>query len=644
MTFNHTPPTALLLLPDPVVEHLVKQVVTASGCSVITCTDRQSASQYLAERSPSLFVLAERLPEGSTLDWLEPVLRRNPAMPVLFYMEKKENATQQRVLEMGLVFTFSPPLLYQEMQQRVTAALRRGSQLQDWGQRHIRGNTDRLRQRLDELETMTRLGQTITSTLNLDDVLRAIVETAVDLTGSEEGSLLLMDTETGELYMRAGRNFQEDFVRTFRLPITDTLAGSVLRSGQPVVLDQNTPQKIKTSYLVHSLVYVPLKLCGTVIGVLGVDNRTGGMLDPDRTIKVLLALAEYAVIALQNAGIFSDMMAERNQLQAILANIQDGVLVIDLDERLILMNPLASEALGLEQNSSWLGRPILDVLEPEPLRQLVGGIGKNNSNHVDWTAEGGRVWSVQLTPIPEVGAAITMHDVSHLKKMDRIKSEFVHTVSHDLRSPLTAILGYVELIDRVGPVNEMQRNFIKRVQASVQNITRLVDDLVSLGQIEASFDLSRETVRMDQIARFVAEEMVDEFHAMNQTLNLVIPNELPVVLADPLQMRQLVSHLLDNAHKYTPDGGTITLAMEVDTNQLILVVQDTGVGIPSLDLLYVFEKFYRGANVSTETSGTGLGLAIVKSIVESHQGRVWVESPPGGGTRVAVVLPLARQS
>jgi two-component system NtrC family sensor kinase len=237
-----------------------------------------------------------------------------------------------------------------------------------------------------------------------------------------------------------------------------------------------------------------------------------------------------------------------------------------------------------------------------------------------------------------------MHDVSHLKKMDRIKSEFVHTVSHDLRSPLTAILGYVELIDRVGPVNEMQRNFIKRVQASVQNITRLVDDLVSLGQIEASFDLSRETVRMDQIARFVAEEMVDEFHAMNQTLNLVIPNELPAVLADPLQMRQLVSHLLDNAHKYTPDGGTITLAMEVDTNQLILVVQDTGVGIPSLDLLYVFEKFYRGANVSTETSGTGLGLAIVKSIVESHQGRVWVESPPGGGTRVAVVLPLARQS
>ena len=453
-----------------------------------------------------------------------------------------------------------------------------------------------------------------------------------------------MDTETGELDMRAGRNFQEDFVRTFRLPITDTLAGSVLRSGQPVVLDQNTPQKIKTSYLVHSLVYVPLKLRGTVIGVLGVDNRTGGMLDPDRTIKVLLALAEYAVIALQNAGIFSDMMAERNQLQAILANIQDGVLVIDLDERLILMNPLASEALGLEQNSSWLGRPILDVLEPEPLRQLVGGIGKNNSNHVDWTAEGGRVWSVQLTPIPEVGAAITMHDVSHLKKMDRIKSEFVHTVSHDLRSPLTAILGYVELIDRVGPVNEMQRNFIKRVQASVQNITRLVDDLVSLGQIEASFDLSRETVRMDQIARFVAEEMVDEFHAMNQTLNLVIPNELPAVLADPLQMRQLVSHLLDNAHKYTPDGGTITLAMEVDTNQLILVVQDTGVGIPSLDLLYVFEKFYRGANVSTETSGTGLGLAIVKSIVESHQGRVWVESPPGGGTRVAVVLPLARQS
>jgi two-component system, OmpR family, phosphate regulon sensor histidine kinase PhoR len=133
--------------------------------------------------------------------------------------------------------------------------------------------TSTLQRRVDELETLQRLGNSITGTLDLDSVLTSIVTAAVELTGAEEGSLMLLDEATGELYMRAARNFQEDFVRTFRLPVRDSVIGSVLSTARPVLLDEQTPQKIKTSYLVQSLVYVPLQMKGRVFGVLGVDNR-----------------------------------------------------------------------------------------------------------------------------------------------------------------------------------------------------------------------------------------------------------------------------------------------------------------------------------------------------------------------------------
>ena len=261
---------------------------------------------------------------------------------------------------------------------------------------------------------------------------------------------------------------------------------------------------------------------------------------------------------------------------------------------------------------------------------------------VELSIKDGRYFSVQTTAIPEVGLAITMNDITYLKKLDEIKSDFVNTVSHDLRSPLTAILGYIDLIDRVGPLNETQQEFVHRVQSSVQSITNLVDDLLNLGKIESGFDAHREKIFLDQLVRFIVEGFQNQIIDKRFDLKLVLPNGMPPVFANPAQLRQVIENLLDNAFKYTPPGGQIKVSVQVEQNQVILQVQDNGIGISPLDLPYIFDKFYRAGNVGN-VMGTGLGLSIVKSIIDNHQGRIWIESAPGQGTTATVMLALMEE-
>ena len=179
------------------------------------------------------------------------------------------------------------------------------------------------------------------------------MDAAVELTGAEEGSLLLLDEETGELYMRAARNFQDEFVRTFRLPVKDTLAGSVIRSGQPVLLDENTPQKIKTSYLVQSLLYVPLSVSGrTSLACWAWTTARTACPSPNHHLKLLSALAEFAVIALENSRLYTDTHYRAQKLETILTEVRDGVIVIDQDQRLMLVNEVVREALQLGERTT----------------------------------------------------------------------------------------------------------------------------------------------------------------------------------------------------------------------------------------------------------------------------------------------------
>lgn len=334
----------------------------------------------------------------------------------------------------------------------------------------------------------------------------------------------------------------------------------------------------------------------------------------------------------------ASLQRQVNEFDAIFNNIGDGVFILDKRTRIILINQAACQTFGITVESVF-GRPAAEAIPHPDLQSLLARPAGERLKYHEVNFDDGRVFNARYTAIPNVGFAITLQDISYLKELDRIKSDFVHTVSHDLRSPLTSVLGYAELIGRTGPLNEHQRDFMTRLQASVQNITGLVNDLLDLGRIEAGFDTRREIVQLENILGYTLDLLGGQIGAANLDVRFDPPPDLPPLKANPLRLRQMLDNLIGNAIKYSPPGGQIDVGLRAEDGQVILSVRDDGPGIPLADQPRIFDKFFRAGNVPESVQGSGLGLAIVKSIVDSHQGRVWVESAPGQGSTFFVVLP-----
>jgi PAS domain S-box-containing protein len=330
--------------------------------------------------------------------------------------------------------------------------------------------------------------------------------------------------------------------------------------------------------------------------------------------------------------------SERHKLEAIIANIQDGVIVMDKNKNIILVNRAVRDIFNLD-GKEIIGRSLADTISNVDLRALLVRATDGPLKYHEINFDDGRVFNAQYTPIPQIGGAVTMQDISYLKELDRLKSDFIHTVSHDLRSPLTAILGYTELVERTGPLNSNQQEFLGRLQSSIHHITSLINDLLDLGRLEAGFDTRRELVRLDNVLKYSLDMFDAQVKKKNIKLIVAIAEDLKELRANPIRIRQMLDNLVGNAIKYTQPEGSVHVSMSMQGDQIILKVEDTGPGIPPEEQARVFEKFYRATNTVEDVEGSGLGLAIVKSIVDSHQGRVWVESIVGKGSSFTVLLP-----
>jgi PAS domain S-box-containing protein len=334
--------------------------------------------------------------------------------------------------------------------------------------------------------------------------------------------------------------------------------------------------------------------------------------------------------------------AERSRLELVFNNIHDSVMILDPKKNILLLNPAMCRAFDLNVKTA-IGKPVLDVLKHPDLIALLSRTGAVNNDPLQFhevNFPDGRVGNAQLTAIYEVGYAITMQDITYLKETDRIRSEFVSTVSHDLRSPLTSVIGYSELLERAGPLNKEQHDFLNRLRDGVQHITSLVNGLLDLGSVEAGFDTQREFVQLEGVLRYTLDMLHGQIKSKRLKVHTEISQPLPALRADPIRLRQVLDNIVGNAIKYSHTGGEIRISIRCEGDQMILQVTDQGPGIPPTDQQHIFDKFYRGSNVPLETEGSGLGLAIVKTIVEHHQGRIWVESALGKGSSFFIVLPL----
>lgn len=327
-----------------------------------------------------------------------------------------------------------------------------------------------------------------------------------------------------------------------------------------------------------------------------------------------------------------------DELDTILTQIQDGVIVISEEGTLMMVNHIARRAFGLA-DEDLIDKPYQEVFEQRDLLMAIRGESPDPSR-IEIEAEDKTFYRATRREMEGIGVVISLHDISYLKELNRMKTEFVNTVSHDLRSPLTSILGYVELIRRAGEVNRQQAEYITVIQDSVHQITKLINEVLDLGKIESRVDKEFTQISLTEIAKDVLVNMKPMIQESGNNLVTELDKDLPLIMGDEVQLRQMVENLVGNAVKYTPAGGVIEVKAARENELLIFQIKDSGRGIPLEEQKRVFEPFYRGQNVSEDTQGTGLGLAITKTVVDNHRGRIWLDSNLNQGSTFTIMLPI----
>ena len=335
------------------------------------------------------------------------------------------------------------------------------------------------------------------------------------------------------------------------------------------------------------------------------------------------------------------LLRQLSDLETLFENTHDLIFLLDHNQRLLFANRPVQE-LFIINSGSFSGKYYNEVFSHPRLLELIDSSQSDTSFWQELEIDHDLVFSVQAKQIVDVGQIFTLNDITQLKRVDRVKNEFVSAISHDLRSPLTAIMGYVELIERVGQINDIQKDFIQKIVSSVHNISNLIDDLLNLSQIEASYQPDREPVQINKLIHYATQAYSKQIMEKNLGIQLSLhPGEI-TIYGDSAQMRQLFENLLENSIKYTPKGGKILIKTTIQENQFIFQIIDSGIGIPKDEQPHIFEKFYRASNIDESIIGTGLGLAIVKSIAENHKARIWVDSDVNLGSTFTIVLPLRK--
>jgi len=391
---------------------------------------------------------------------------------------------------------------------------------------------------------------------------------------------------------------------------------------------------------------VPIRRGLDVLGALFFAARPPQTYGAD-DVHVAALLAAGLSAALETSLAYQAASDERSTLAAMLTSTADAVIMINQAGVVLLANAAVRPMLGLAPDAI-TGRPLLEAVDYVPVRQLFAGARPGTS---ELPLPDGRTAQASLVPVTTpfgepVGLAAILRDITLLKNLEQMKNDFVNTVSHDLKNPITIIAGLSDLMMRAGPDDARHQSRCQDIRDTAQHMAEMVSDLLDLGKIEAGLDPYREATDIIPLVGEVLRMVTPTAEQKRITLHAELPGEAWVTVVAS-RIRQALINLVDNGIKYTPPGGRVTIAAVFSagsggSGMVTIRVTDTGIGIPARDLPHVFDKFYRVQGTATHgIAGTGLGLAITKSIVETHDGRIRVESVEGAGTTFVVELPLA---
>ncbi len=500
-----------------------------------------------------------------------------------------------------------------------------------------------------------------------DQTLRRLVQRIAMILQAEKIVIMFYDRERAELIgIEPGFGVDEDRLPMFRVRATQGISGEVFREGNPVIFHDATtdPRTKKDPFGILNVlngVTVPLVIekrdeenrviDRTVIGVLHAFNKRHGEDFNDEDVRLLERMARNVGSIIANLQLYREVQKERDEFKSTFESLTAGLVLVSPDGRVSQMNASARAIFGVGEDA--VGQQAKEVVRNDVIQEVfrVTASGQEVARQEITVQIAGaeRSYEVQAALVrseegKDLGVVAIFMDITDIKAIDKMKSSFVAMASHELRTPLTAIKGFVSTLiidDEFNP--EERREFYGIIDQECDRLTRLINDLLNTARIDAQESLKPHYTNVHIRALLDKVVMLQRQTTTRHTIVLDAPSEFPVIIGDEDKLDQIFTNLLNNAIKYSPNGGQITVHATNEGDTLLFGIEDQGLGIPKDHLNKVFDKFHRVNNEDNrKIYGTGLGLFLVRHLVETvHLGKIWVESEPGKGSTFWFRIPIA---
>lgn len=508
--------------------------------------------------------------------------------------------------------------------------------------------TNELRSRMRERHALEEGLRVITSTLSLDEVLTQIVDSTVHTFGQERIHAMSLSLELDGVMKHHAFSAEAGGQPGWAEP----LARRVMAQEVPVItadaaLDAEMAAVVTNG--MRSVLSVPLFVGeGPARGALSVVSSTFAAFSSSDA-RHLAAFAAQAGIAIANAELHSRLHNQQRLLEAVMRDINDGLVVLDDAGRVVLANPIGQRLLDVTAASHSVAEQLTELADSVRADGAMTSAARELKIDADEEEGEARFYhafasAVHRDDSAEPLAAIVLHDITSQKAEEKARVEFISMVSHELRNPLHSLNGFVKVVlqGRAGELTSLQQDFLQMADTQIEQLKGRIAELLEFNRLKAGrLSLNPQWSDLSLLVRGTINRLSLQAEERGITLVNHVSSELPECWCDSARIGQVVTNLVENAIKATPGTGTITVSSEVHENDVWVRVRDTGVGIPAADLGKIFQRFYR---VAKHTNGPdnhlGLGLAICQQIVEGHGGRMWVESEEGVGTCFTFALPL----
>ncbi len=510
--------------------------------------------------------------------------------------------------------------------------------------------------RVRQRDYLLEIAKVLTQDLDVDKVLERILTHAADILAGQAG-LVALRNEKGVWQLAASYGIA-DKLRSALDPILAAVPDHEDPARFEIPEINRILQQIARSVSLGLLtgVGLPLIVQNRVIGVIFVfRNYRGTFSSNDRSL--LQSFADQAAIAVQNAQLYEQTRREKHRMDAMLDSVADGILILSQDHTIERSNPAfarlfgapISEIIGLNHDEviRW------HAIEHGPtLNEAEAGgwpLTPNATLYVegDLLLVDGSKLAVGVTYAPlqtpdnqMLNVIASVRDVTHFRHAEELQSTFMSVISHELKTPIALIKGYVGTLrrDDVSWDRKTVEDSLAVIEEEADHLTELVENLLDASRLESGMLAIDST---DLSLKILAERLAERFRTQSKIHTFVVdfPEDFPIILADERRIGQVILNLLSNAVKYSPDGGEIRIIGEERPEQIIICVQDQGPGIAPGEIPRIFDRFYRADNAQRMTKGTGLGLYLSRAIIEAHKGSIWVDPTPESGARICFSIP-----